>query len=105
MKGLAFLGTITAAGLLPLVDAKCILSTTNNLIANSGKVANTSAPNKNDGVFLKVVAFTRDIDRDLFAIGKAHTRDFPQCRVRLLGSHRSDLKANTLLLRALFQYR
>jgi hypothetical protein len=54
------------------------------VIANTGEVANTTAADQHHGVFLKVVALTTDVCRDLLSIGKANSGYLTQSRVRLL---------------------
>lgn len=101
---LRFLATVPATRLSSLVDSQSILSTPNDLISNTRQIANPPASDQDDRVFLQIVTFARNINSDFLAIAQANTGDLPQGRVRLFRSHRSNLQANTLLLRALFQH-
>tara|TARA_B100000959_G_C14463185_1_gene411883 strand:- start:54 stop:392 length:339 start_codon:yes stop_codon:yes gene_type:complete len=75
------------------------------VVANTRQIPNSTTTHKNNGVFLKVMAFTTDVRRDLFAIGQTNTGDLPESRVRLLRGHGLYLSANASLLRALVQHR
>ena len=102
--GCLLLRAITAAGLLATFDAKGISGAANDLVPNTWQVANTPTTDQNDRVFLKVVPLARDVNGDFFAVTQADTRNFSQCRVRLFRRHRSNLQANTLLLRAFLKH-
>lgn len=54
---------------------------------------------------MKVVPFTRDVDRDFLAVAQSHTRNFSQGRVWLLRRHRTHLQTNALFLWAFFEHR
>jgi hypothetical protein len=54
--------------LFTCINAKCIEGTSNDVIPNTRKVAYTTAPDENDGVFLKVVTFTTDVRGNFFTI-------------------------------------
>jgi hypothetical protein len=45
-----------------------VTGATDNLIANPRQVTDTTTTNKHDRVLLKVVTFTRDVDRNFLAI-------------------------------------
>ena len=59
---------VTAASLPSVVHAECIENTADDLVSNTGKVANTTATNQNNRVFLQVVAFTGNISRTFLTI-------------------------------------
>lgn len=91
---------VTAARLFSAVDPQRIEGSTDDLIAYTGQVANASAANQHDGVFLKVVSFTGNIDGDFFAVAESDAGDFPESRIRLLGGHRSNDQADPFFLGA-----
>jgi hypothetical protein len=94
---LGFLGTVLGTGLLAVRDALGIQDTSDNVVAHTGQVADTTASDEDNRVFLQVVAFAGDVGRDFDAIGKANTGHFTEGRVRLLGGHRFDLQAHASL--------
>ena len=100
---LALLRAVTAASLLTTSNTECIASTADDLVAHTRQIANTTAADKHDRVFLKVVAFARDVNGDFFAVRQPHAGDLPESRVRLLRRHRAYQQAHTALLRALIQ--
>ena len=103
-RRLGSLGTVETAGLLTVRDTKGVEGTANHVVTNARKVADTAAADQDDRVFLKVVTFTRNVDRHFLLIREPHSSDLPQSRVRLLWGHRTDLKADAPLLRAAFQH-
>src|SRR6185312_7729282 len=56
-----------------------------------------------DRVFLKVMAFTRDVTNDFEAVGEADLCNLTQSRVRLLRRRGVDAGANAALLRVLLK--
>lgn len=102
---LGLLRTVSAAGLLSAVYTERIAGTADDLVSNPWKVANPTASDQNDRVFLEVVTFARNVHGDFFAVAQSNPSDFPKSRVRLLRGHRSDEQANALLLRALLKHR
>ena len=101
--GLGFLRPITTARLLAAVDAEGIAASTDDLVTNPGEIANTTAADEDDRVFLEIVTFAGNVDRDFLAIAQPDAGDFPQGRVGFLGSHRSNDQADPLLLGAAFE--
>jgi hypothetical protein len=61
------------------------------MIADTGQVFNPASADKYYRVFLKVMAFARNVGRDLNVIGQPDTGDLAQSRVRLFGGHSFDL--------------
>ena len=99
--GLRTLGAVLGTALAAILHAGGIQSTTDDVVTDTGKVFHTAAANHDDGVFLKVVAFTGDVRGDFEAVGEAHTGDLTQSRVRLLrgggvntGAHATTLGAS-----------
>src|SRR5262249_9733907 len=76
-----------------------------NMVTHAGQVANATAANQHDGVFLQVVAFARDVGRHLDAVGQPHAGNLAERRVGLLGRHDLYLQADTPFLRAAVQGR
>ncbi len=56
------------------------------MVAYARKVLDTTAAYHNNGVFLKVMAYSWDIGSYFITVGKTNTGDFTQCGVRLFGS-------------------
>jgi hypothetical protein len=70
------------------------------VVTHTGKVLNSTAPDKNNGVFLKVVAYTGDISGNFETVGESYSCDLSLSGVRLLRGLNSHLSANASLLRA-----
>ncbi len=102
---LSFLGTVATARLFAAVDAQGVSASANDLVSHTGKVANTTTADQDDGVFLQVVSFAGDVDRDFFAVAQSNAGDFPKSRVGLLGGHGANDQAHPLLLGATFENR
>ena len=83
--GLRTLGAVLGTTLAAILHTGGIQSTTDDVVTDTGKVFYTAAANHDDGVFLKVVAFTGDVRGDFEAVGETHTGDLTQSRVRLWG--------------------
>ena len=104
-SGLRFFRSVAAAGPFATVDAQRIQRTADDLVADSGQIANASSADEDDGVFLKAVTLARNVDRDFLAVGESHPRDFAKGRVRLLGCHRPDLQTDPAFLGAFVEHR
>ena len=100
---LFLLGTVSTAGSLSTVNTLGISRSADDLVSNPGQVANTTTADQDDRVFLKIVAFARNVHGDFFAVGQSNPSDLPQGRVRLLWGHRFDQQAYALLLWASLQ--
>jgi len=87
------------------VDFRCVEGTADNVVANTGKVANATTADEDHGVLLKVVAFTADVCGDLLSVREADTGDLTQSRVRLLRRLGLDLKADAPALGAAIKNR
>ena len=96
--------SVAAAGLFTVGDAQGIEHAADDLVANTGQVADTAAADEHDRVFLQVVALTRDIRGDFLTVGEPYTGHLPQSRVRLLRRDGLDEQANPPLLRTAFQH-
>src|SRR5262249_20474847 len=103
---LAFaLGAVLGPGLLAVRNALGIQDAADDVVADTGQVADAAASNENDGVFLEVVPLARNVCRHFDAVGEPNARHLAQRRVRLLGRHDFHLKADTLFLWAAVQRR
>ena len=70
------------------------------MVANTRQVFHTTAANKHDGVFLKVMTFAANVGDHFFTIGKTDFSHFTKSRVRLFGRTGHHLETNTAALRA-----
>ncbi len=102
---LRLLGSVLGAATTTVVDADGIEGSADNVVADTGKVFDTTATNQDHGVFLKVVAFARDVSRDFNPVGQTDTRHLTEGRVRFLGGGRVDTSADAAFLRARFEGR
>src|SRR5438132_9967659 len=62
-------GAILGPGLFPVGDALGVKDTADDMVANPRQIAHAAPPDQDDGVFLEVMAFARDISRHLNAVG------------------------------------
>ena len=79
--------------------------TADDVVADTGKIADAAAADEHDRVFLEVVPLTRDVDGHFLGVGEPHTGDFAEGRIRLLRCHRPHLEADAPLLRAAIEHR
>ena len=99
-SSLRTLGAILGAALAALVDTEAVKSAADDMVANTRQVLHTTAANKHDGVFLKVMTFAANVGDHFFTIGKTDFSHFTKSRVRLLGRTGHYLETNTAALRA-----
>src|SRR4030081_3557040 len=99
------LRAILRTALLAVLDALGIEDAAENVVTHAGQILDAAAADHDHGMFLKVMAFTRNVADDFEAIGQAHFCDFAKRRVRLLRGRGVDSRANTTLLRRLLQRR
>jgi hypothetical protein len=83
--------SVLGSSLFSSIDTEGIERAANDMVADAGEVADASAADKDDGVFLEIVSFAADIGCDFFAVGEANASDFSEGRVRLLGGDGSHL--------------
>ena len=76
-----------------------------NVVTDTWKILNTAASDQNNGVFLQVMAFTRNVSRNFDSVGQAYTGYFTESRVRLLRGSGVNSCADTTFLWRLFQSR
>lgn len=94
------LGAVFGAALVPLLYAGCVKSAAYDGVTYTGQVFYTTATYKYDGVFLKVVAFTRDVANHLDTIHEANFGYFTECGVWLFRRRGVHTGAYAALLRA-----
>ncbi|EAP81994.1 hypothetical protein NAS141_09651 [Sulfitobacter sp. NAS-14.1] len=102
-KLLWLLCTIFGATLLTVFNALRIENTAQDVVAHTGKVFYTAAADQNNGVFLQVVRFTRDVADDFETVGQAHFGNLTHGRVGLLRCGGVNTCTNAALLRAFLQ--
>src|SRR5262249_36026713 len=71
-----------------------------DVVANARQVFHAAAADEDDGVFLQVVAFARNVADRLVLRRETDLGDFPESRVRLLRRRRVDAGADAAALRA-----
>src|SRR5471030_2595850 len=99
------LRAVLRTALLTVLDALGIEDAAENVVAHAGQILDAAAADHDHGVFLKVVAFTRNVADHFEAVGQAHLGDLTKRRVRLLRGRGVDARANAALLRRLLQRR
>src|ERR1700749_1126399 len=99
------LGAVERTALLAVLDALGIEHAANDVIAHAGKVLDAAAADQDHAVFLKIMAFARNIGQRFEAVGQAHLGDLAERGVRLLRRRGVDAGADGALLRALLQGR
>jgi len=99
-QSLTELYAVLGAALLAAIHAGSVAGAADDVVADTGQVADTASADKHEGVRLKVMAFTRYVGGDFVAVRKSDPRDFALSGVRLLGPHDAHEYADTALLRA-----
>ena len=99
------LHTVLRTAAVTTVYTEGVELTTNDVVTHTRKVLYTAAANENDGVFLKVVAFTGNIGGDFVTGRKTHTGNLTQRGVRLLRGHRLNDETYAAALRASLERR
>jgi hypothetical protein len=91
--------------LLPIGHSSCVQCPTNNVVTNARQILNTAPTNQDDGVFLQIVADTRDVCCYFDPVGQTHTCNFAKGRIRLLWRLRVYARTHASFLRSLLQSR
>ena len=99
LSGFRSLSAVFGTCLSPVGNACGIQRTADDVVSGTGKVFDTAAADKHNGVLLKVVAFTRDVARYLDPVGKTNPGDLTKRGIRLLGRSGLYSRADTPLLR------
>src|SRR5262245_14862789 len=100
MSALLLLRAVTTTSLLAVADTLGVKRAADDLVADTGQVADTTPADEHDRVLLQVVPDTRDVGGDLDLAGQPDTRHLAESRVRLLRCGRVDTRAHTAALRA-----
>src|SRR5579872_2078643 len=98
-------GAVFRTALLTVLDALRIEDAAENVITHAGQILDTAAADHHHRMFLKVVAFARNVTDHLKPVGEAYLGDLAQRRVRLLWRRGVDTRAHAALLRRLLQRR
>ena len=72
-SSLRTLGAILGAALAALVDTEAVKSAADDMVANTRQVLHTTAANKHDGVFLKVMTNARNVCRYFNTVSKTNS--------------------------------
>src|SRR3954463_9229356 len=96
---------VLRTALLAVLDALGIEDAAEDVVAHAGQVLDAAAADHDHRVFLKVVAFTRNVADHFEAVGQAYLGDLTKRRVRLLRGRGVDARADATLLRRLLQRR
>src|SRR5687767_10879316 len=99
------LGAVLGTGLAAVLDTLGIENAAQDVVTNTGKVANTAAADQDHRVLLQVVPLAGDVADHLALVGEADLGHLPQRRVRLLRGRRIDASADSALLRVLLHGR
>src|SRR6202000_1452916 len=99
MSALLLLRAVTTASLLAVADTLGVERTADDLVPDTGQVADTTATDEHDRVLLQVVPDAGDVGGDLDLAGQPDTRHLAERRVRLLRCGRVDQRAPTQELR------
>lgn len=89
-KDFLFLRAVTATSLLTTFDRRTVERTADDLVTNAREVADTTAADQYDRVFLKLMTFARNVARNFFVVREANTRNLTKRRIRLLRLHRTN---------------
>src|SRR5215203_53319 len=92
------LRAILRAALFTISYASRIKRPAHNMVTNTRKIFYTTTTYKNHRVFLQLMSFAWNVCSNFNTIGQAYTRNFPQSRIGLLGSHRTYNSTDTTLL-------
>ena len=102
LLGLRALATVLGTALATRVDSGCVKRAAHNVVAHTRQIFYAPTAHQHHRVLLQRMAFTRNVSRDLHAIGQAHTRNLAHGRVRFLWRLGSHYCTNTALLRGTF---
>jgi len=94
------LGAVAGASLSAVRDSLSVKFAADDVIADTRQILDPSAADHYHGVFLQVVAFSRDIGRDFDSVGQAHSGDFAESGVRFFRGHGRDFQADAPFLGA-----
>src|SRR6056297_1315551 len=98
-SALGLLGAVFGTALTTIAHAGGIQAAAHRVVANAGKVLDTTAANEDHRVLLQVVPFATDVAGHFETVRQTHTRNLAQRGVRLLRSRRVDSGAHAAFLR------
>src|SRR5438034_4103023 len=93
------LGPVPGPSLPAVLDPRGVERAPHDLVAHAREVLHAPAAYEHDGVFLKVVADSRNVGGDFDSGGQPDAGDLSERGVRLLGRGRVDAGADTAALR------
>jgi len=86
---------VFASLLFPVFHANRVQNSSDYMVSDSGQVLHPASSYDNNGVFLQIVAFARDISGNFHAVGQSDPGDFSQGRVWFFGSSGGNFHANS----------
>ena len=86
-KNSVLFGAVTAARLFTTLNASRVERAADDVVTNARQVADTAAADKNDGVFLELVSFARNVNGNFFVVRETNARDAAKSGVRLFRLH------------------
>src|SRR5687768_6004992 len=95
------LDAVFRAGLATVLDPLGVEHAPEDVVADTGEVADAAAADQDHRVLLEIVAFAGDVADHLALVGQADLGDLAKRRVRLLRRGRVDAGADAALLRVL----
>jgi len=96
MLCLRLLGTVSGASAAALVDARRVELAAHDGVLDSN-ILHAASAHEDDGVFLKVVAFARDVCGYFLPVGETYAGDLTNSGVRLAGGLGGYLRADAAL--------
>jgi hypothetical protein len=97
-----FFGPVLRPPLLAVIHATCVQCSTDDVIANTGKIPDSTTTDQHHGVLLKIVSLARNVGSYFHSIRQTNAGNLPKRRVWLLRRHRSNLGTYATLLRRTF---
>ena len=96
-------GAVLRSPLPAFFHPACVQNASDDVISNPWTILDASAPDQNDRMLLKIVAFTGNIGRNFNPRGQSHPGHLAQRRIGFSGSTCVDAGANPAALRTSFQ--
>src|SRR5258708_29395776 len=93
------LGAVLGAALGAVLGARGVEGAADHVVANAGKVLDTTPANQHHRVLLQVVTDARDVRGDLDSRGQPYSTDLAEGRVRLVRGDRVDAHTHAPPLR------
>lgn len=72
------LSAVFGSSIFSAFDPDRVEGAADNVVPHSGQIFDSAAPNQHDRVLLKIVTNSRNIGRDLDAVGQSDARDLAQ---------------------------